>query len=119
MRQLSLKMKMHIGNLGVINNNAEKFILNILLWSFGALAIWYVLILGNMVSDIIQRKNLESRARVLSNEVSDLELAYFSLSNNIDLNFSHSLGFKETNVKFATRKSLGSLGHIKISQNEI
>lgn len=69
-----------------------------------------------MIFNIMERKNLEEQVLVLGNEVKDLELSYLSTSNSIDLAFSHSLGFKETDIKFATRKVLGS---IKIPQNEI
>lgn len=114
MKQINSKIKMHSAS--ILNNNIERLVLNIMLWSFAALALWYVLILGNMVSSIVERRTLETNARTLSNEVADLELTYLSVSNNIDLNLSHSLGFKETKAKFATRKSLGS---IKLAKNEI
>ena len=110
---------MHVRGVSIINNNIEGLILNVVLWSFTALALWYVLILGNMVSNIVQRRTLEADARTLSNEVGDLELVYLSMSNNIDLTLSYSLGFKETKAKFATRKSLGSLGNIKLAKNAI
>lgn len=90
--------------------------LRIMLWSFGVLALWYVFLLGNMVMNIVERRSLEKETFSLSNEVRDMELVYLSMSNNIDLAFSHSIGFKETAAKFATRKSLGS---IKIAKNEI
>jgi len=104
---MSLKFKMH--GQSILNNNIEKLVLNIVFWSFGALALWYVFILGNMVSDIVQRRTLESDARILSKEVADLELRYLSAANTIDLDFSHALGFKETKANFTTRKPLGSL----------
>ena len=109
----------------------EKLILNIIFCSFGALAFLYVLFLGNMVGNIIERRSLEANARALSSEVKDLELTYLSMSNNVDLALSHSMGFQETKITFATRKSLSygstgealglrqseSLGGIKITQN--
>src|SRR3989338_672742 len=111
MRQMGLKLKMYANNINIINNNIEKFVLRIILWSFGALAVWYVLLLGNMVFNIVERRQLEADARTLSSEVGDLELVYLSLSSKIDLNFSYSMGFQEAKTKFATRKSLGSLGN--------
>ncbi len=87
-----------------------------LLVSFGALGLFYVLILGSMTFNIIERKSLEANARVLSNEVLGLELSYLELSSGIDLNFAQSLGFKESRVNFATRKSLGS---IKFAKNDL
>ncbi len=114
-----------MGNVGVMNLNTKKFALHFILWSMGALAICYVLFLGNMVSNIVERRMLETRARSLSSEVGDLELTYLTLSNNIDLTFSHSLGFKETETTFATRKFLGfgttprSFESIKATQNDL
>ena len=108
MRQASLKLKMYMSNVKVIDNNdLKRHVLHILLYSFGILAIGYVFILSNMVFNIIERRSFEKEAFSLGNEVGDLELIYLSLSNKVDLNFSYSLGFKEIKPKFATRKALG------------
>lgn len=116
---------MYIGDVGVMNQDTKKLALHFILWSMGALVVCYVLFLGNMVSNIVERRALETRARSLSSEVGDLELTYLTLSNNIDLAFSRSLGFKEAKTTFATRKSLG-LGNtsrpfenIKATQNDL
>ena len=118
MKQASLKLKMSIQNVNIMNNNIEvrKIILNIMLSILAALALWYVLILGNMVFNIVQRKTLEKEMLTLSNEVGNLELSYLSISNSVDLALSSSMGFKEIKATFATRKSLGSL---KLDKNEI
>lgn len=94
-------------SLGVINNNIEKIALNFILWSFLALSIFYILFLGNMVSNIVERKSLEKEALALSNEVGSLELHYLSLWNDVDHPLSISLGFSETKAVFANRKSIG------------
>ena len=107
---------MHIKSVNVINNNVERLMLRFFVVSFSGLALLYVLLLGTMVFNIVERKSLEKEALALSNEVGDLELSYLSLSNNIDLTLSHSLGFKETATTFATRKTVGS---IKMANNEI
>ena len=129
MKQASLKLKMYVNGANVINNNIESIALRFIFLSFGTLALLYVLLLGNMIRNIVERRSLEINARILSSEVRDLELAYLSISNKVDLNFSYSLGFKETKATFATRKSLGflpsfgttpePLDSIKLSQNEI
>lgn len=117
MRQASLKLKTNIQNVNILNNiQIEKHVLKIMLSILAALAIWYVLILGSMVFNIVERKSLEKEALTLTNEVGNLELSYLAISNNIDLALSSSMGFKETKASFATRKSLGSL---KIAKNEI
>jgi len=116
-----LKLKNYAESVSIAHNGyLERRILHFILMSFGALAVIYVLILGNMVFNIAERRTLDTRARALSSEVADLELSYLSLSNEIDLAYSHSLGFKEANAKFATRKALGSLnGKLKSTKNEI
>ena len=94
----------------------EKSILKMLLILFGALAFFYVAFLGNMVWNIVERKAYENRARVLYTEVSELELSYLKESQEIDLELSKSLGFKEAKVEYATRKEVGSVTLVK---NEI
>lgn len=117
MRQASLKIKSYASNVLVFDNlNIQRQILHISLWVFGVLSLFYVLFLGNMVFNIIERKALETEAHSLSNEIMALELNYLSLSKKIDLNFAYSLGFKEIKTKYANRKALGS---INISKNEI
>jgi len=122
MKQASLKFKRYMGNVNIIDNsNLEHHILHILLMSFGALALMYVLILGNMVFNIIERRSLEKEMLYLSSEVGDLGLTYLALSNKVDLQFSYSLGFKEIKPKYATRQALG-LGSSSLSaklDNEI
>lgn len=121
---MTLKLKMYAGNVSVVNNNLEGLVLNIILGSFGVLALLYVLFLGNMVMNIVERRSLETDARALSSEVRNLELTYLSMSNSIDLSFSHSMGFRETKAAFSTRKSLGLLpvggsSTVKIAQNDL
>lgn len=121
MKQASLRIKTHISNISIIsNNNIERIVLNIIIWSFIALTLLYILFLGNMVFNIIERRNLEKDVRTISNEVQNLELNYLSMSGQLDLGLSHFMGFKEIAKSFAVRKSL-SLGNdtIKPGNNEI
>ena len=117
MKTLAIKMKNYTSGVNIVNNNnIEQRILRIIFVFGGSLVLVYLLILSNMIFNIIERKAFEADARTIGNEVGNLELRYLSMSNKIDLNFSYSLGFKEANTKFATRKSLGS---IKVVNNEI
>ena len=115
---MSLQFKNRVHNINITSNNIEmgRIVLNAMLSFLVLLAISYVFILGSMVFNIVGRKALEKEAVSLSNEVSDLELSYLSVSNSIDMNLSSSMGFKETKATFATRKSLGSL---RLAKNEI
>ncbi|MEK7539392.1 MAG: hypothetical protein AAB595_02015 [Patescibacteria group bacterium] len=117
MRAISSKLNMYVKSVSVINNNLERLILNIIFLSFGILALLYVLFLGNMVRNIVERRSLEANMHTLSREVRDLELTYLSMSNNVDLALSYSMGFKETRPTFATRKAFGY--SVKITQNDL
>jgi hypothetical protein len=121
MKQISAKLNLYAKNATIINNDIERVALRFILLSFGALGLLYVLLLGNMVRNIVERRNFEMDARVLGNEVGNLELNYLSMSNNVDLPLSYSLGFKETKPTFATRKSLGykSADAVPLVQNNI
>jgi len=126
MRQATLKLKSYASNVNIINNyDMQKRIFNMMLWSLGILAFVYVLILGNMVFNIVERRVLEADARNLSSEIGELELQYLSASDKIDLALAESLGFKEVKTKFATRKALGyrsigeSIGSTKLATNEL
>ncbi len=117
MRQASFKIKSYIGSVDVINHSDfSKLVLKIILFSFGILALCYVFLLGNMVLNIVERKALETNARTLLSEVGELELTYLNISDTIDLDLAHSMGFKEVETKFTTRKSLGNIG---IAKNEL
>ena len=117
MKTIAIKMKNYATTVNVANNsNPERRILNIMLLSLGALALLYVLFLGNMVFNIVERRVSETNARSLSNEVSNLESQYFSMSNKVDLKLAESMGFKEIQKSYAVREPIGS---IKLEKNEL
>ncbi|MBI5139085.1 hypothetical protein HZA26_00520 [Candidatus Nomurabacteria bacterium] len=117
MKQVNLKIRGYGGGMSIIdNNNLKDRMLSSLFVSFGVLGLFYVLILGNMIFNISERRNLEAEARVLSNEVLDLELTYLNLSEKVDFALAESLGFKEAKASFATRKPLTS---IKFAKNDL
>ena len=116
MRTLALKLNNHTGHSRVINSNLRETIFKAMLYALGALALVYVLLLGNMVFNIIARKALQAHASAMTGKLSELELQYLSMSNKIDVTFAKSIGFQETKMKFATRESLGSLS---MANNEL
>ncbi len=123
MQEVKVKIKNYTESVAIVNHgNLRGQTLRIILGSMGLLALLYVIILGTMVYNIIQRKSLEASARVLTNEVAELELSYMSLSSNIDLNYSYALGFKElVNKEFAVRKTPGvaNAKSVRFAFNEI
>ena len=118
MKQASLKLYRNLQNASVLNNNLNipKVVLRALLTTLALLGLIYALLLGLMVFNIVERKNLEQEMQTLSVEVSNLELEYLALAGSLDLELSRSLGFQERPANFATRKSLGRLG---LNGNEI
>jgi len=125
MRQASLKLKNYYQTKVnfITDNDLEKKIFHVLLISFGFLSLCYLFIVGSMISNIIERKTLEVSAHNISNELSELETSYFSMSKEVDMTLSTSMGFKEVKANFATRKALGVLpqnsSSIKLAKNEI
>jgi hypothetical protein len=120
MKEVQNKIKRYGSNVGIVDNgNLQSKMLHVILFSFGALALCYVLILGNMVFNIVARKAIEVEARTLANDVSELELSYLSASNKIDLALGHSMGFKEAKAQFVTRKFSGSVGAVKLAKNDL
>lgn len=108
MKTTSIKIKSYVNTVDVmVDSDLQYKIFHIMLLSFGVLALCYVLILGNMVFNIVERKVMEKEALALSNEVGALELSYLSISNKVDLSLSYSLGFKEVKPTYAVRKSFG------------
>lgn len=117
MKKASLKIKRYTNNVNIINNNnIEKRILSILLYSLGVLALAYILILGNTIFNVVARQSFGAEIKNLSNEVGNLEFEYLAMSNKVDLALSNEMGFKEAKKTFAVRKSLSVLS---IHQNEL
>lgn len=123
MKQAEIKIN-KIYNSGVEtvvrDNDFRSSLLKTILFSFAALAVVYLLVLGSTVWNIAERNGLELEARSLASEVADLELSHLSLASQIDLDFSYKLGFRNVKQDFAVRRPIGmntvSLRHIS---NEI
>lgn len=117
MKKATNTIKTYTANVNVVNNNDLKTqVMHYALMAFAGLAIFYLLILMNMVWNIVERRSLEANARNLSSEVGVLELQYLTLADKVDVALSKEMGFLEVKPAFATNKSLGSL--VKAS-NEI
>lgn len=127
----TLKLKKYTAYATIMNNDilTRKFF-NSLLLLFGVLAMAYLLFLGIITFNIVERKTLENHARNLSNDVGVLELEYLSLAKDIDMSISHEYGFKEVKASFAYRQKLAQgvsennqdvniLRDIRLAQNEI
>jgi len=86
-------------------------------WVLSILAFFYVLFLGNVVWNIVERKSFEKEVLALTSEVGNLELEYLAVLKKVDFDLARSLGFKEVaTTNFVTRKVLSST---IIANNEI
>ncbi|HEV7701820.1 MAG TPA: hypothetical protein VGO63_00010 [Candidatus Paceibacterota bacterium] len=121
MKTIGIQVKRYANEVNIINNNdIEKRLLKILLWSFALLSVFYVIFLGNIIFNIVERRTLEADARTLGNEVMEMEAHYLAMSSKIDLAYSHAAGFSDAKATFATRQPLTALGFAsKTNGNEI
>lgn len=117
MKQATLKIKNYVGNVKVVDNyDLNKKIFKFIAIAFAVCAFCYVVLIGNMFLNIVERKALEKQAHLLSSEVGDLELNYLALSSKVDMSLSYAMGYTEVKPSFATRVPIGV---IKLAKNEI
>ncbi|MEK7588249.1 MAG: hypothetical protein AAB438_00335 [Patescibacteria group bacterium] len=125
MKEIKQKGKNYGTQVNIVDNsNLKERLFKSILISFGVLTCCYVFVLGNMISSVIERKSLENEARTLANDIGGLELTYLDMSSGIDLEYSHTLGFKEVTPVFAVREALVGFNtikekNIKLANNEI
>lgn len=88
------------------NNTIDKKVFAILLTSIVSSVFLYLFFIGVMSVSAAQMGGVEKEARVISANVSELEVEYMVLEGDITLEYAYSLGFKEPKkVAFATRKT--------------
>ena len=117
MKKTAIKIKSYAGNVNIVdNNNLRAKFFQIALFSMLGLGLFYTLLLGSMVFNIVDRQSLTIESKALSNEVSDLELKYLSASSKIDKALSVQMGFKEIKAGYATRSHLTAL---RLNSNEL
>jgi hypothetical protein len=124
MKQASIKVRNYKDAIDTIDSvmDLRSKVMYFIFVSFGIFSFLYVLVLGNMVFNIIERKTVELDIRNLANEVGNLESDYIALTNSIDKNSSLISGFHEIKPVFATRTSLSFISgntNTKLAANEI
>lgn len=107
MKEASIKVGNYVKKVETIDQTIDlrSKILYFLMIGFGVFSLLYVLVLGNMVFNIIERKTVEVETRNTLNEVADLEASYMTLVNSIDKESSLANGFVEVTPFFAVRSS--------------
>ncbi len=111
MKEASIKVKSYVKKVETIDQTIDlrSKILYFLMIGFGVFSLLYVIVLGNMVFNIIERKTVEAQMRNSLNEVADLEASYMTLVNTVDKNSSLASGFVEVVPSFAVRSNLSLL----------
>ncbi len=87
-----LKLQTNIVN----NDNLERRAFYALAGTLGVLFIAYIFFLGSITFNIVARKALDTEVKDTISSISELELRYLSLSNNLGLAYAGELGFSET-----------------------
>jgi len=86
------------------NNYTRKILFKGLVLSLAVLGILYVYFIGSITFNVLARKSLENNIRVLSSNISQLELVYLNNLNQIDKDYSLEKGFVDAkNNIFAIR----------------
>lgn len=121
MKEASIKVKSYVKKVETIDQaiDLRSKMLYFLMVGFGVFAFLYVLVLGNMVFNIIERKTVEASTRETLNEVADLETSYMTLVNNIDKTSPLALGLVEVKPTFAVRSDLVLEDNTLLALNEI
>ena len=99
---------------------AQFNILQILFWGITATlfvsTLFYLFFINVTVSNIVERKSLETRIAETSIQIGELESVYMELRTEITPILAESLGFNETeNVVFAVR-GLDASGLAKLGE---
>ncbi len=93
------------------DTSIQRIIFKVLVGSLLLLSIVYIYIIGSITFNVVARKSLENTAKILGNNISQLELTYLSNLNDVNKAKATSLGFVETKSNiFASR----SITHVAI-----
>lgn len=81
-----------------------------LFWSIAMLIIifsgLYLYSVNQTIINVVERQNIEKQIAGINSRISDTEVSYMNLKNNINYEFAVSKGFvKVSNEKYVSRKS--------------
>lgn len=93
-----------IANEIVENSNTRRIIFRILLGSLLSLSVVYIYIIGSITFNVVARKSLDTTAKILNSNISQLELTYLSETNNVNKTLATSLGFADTNTSIFAKR---------------
>ncbi len=82
----------------------QRLIFKSLIFSVVIMFVVYLYLIGSITFNVLARKSLENTAKMLSNNISQLEIDYFNKSNEINKEYALSNGFVDVNNSiFASR----------------
>ena len=87
----------------------RRNLLNSIFIYFIVSAVCYVLLVGGIIFNIVDRKVSEANYRDLAAQVGALELGYLSAYKDIDVVAAGDLGFVEVPQAFATKATLSAV----------
>lgn len=86
------------------NSNTQVFLFKILISLILALSVLYIYMIGSITFNVIARKSLENTSRLLSSNISQLELDYLSNANQLNKSYASTIGFVDAKSNiFAVR----------------
>jgi len=113
MTQIAQSINMSFGSMSnVINNEIaktgkiEKKIFYILIAILFILFMFYGYFVNQTIHNIVKRESMESEIKVINSNISELELKYLSIKNNLTLDYAYSIGFLEAKkINYISKKS--------------
>ena len=81
-------------------------------WSFVMFAIMfsglYLYYVNRTIINVVERQNIEKQIANINSRISDTEISYMNLKNNINYEFAVSKGFvRVSNEKYVSRRASG------------
>lgn len=94
-------------------NNIERKIFWILLTAIGTVLVFGLYSFSALTFAVIERDDMNNKAREVAVVSGDLEAEYFSKMNGITMEYAKGMGFEETSVKFAKETSSTRLSMVR------
>ena len=99
-------------NMLPLNTDLRKRLFFGLLGFAGLTFFVYIYLIGQIVFNVVERRNAETELKFLSNSLSQLEFKYLSKSREINLEYAKNLGFKEP-------QKIGFVGRTTLTKNTL
>lgn len=88
-------MKYVVENIHTYIERYQKILFYVSLVLLVCFAILYAFFVNETVTNIVERKEVQTQITELNSELSELEFAYIKHQNSITLDYAHKIGFIE------------------------